>query len=110
RSHALQSLAVQLFGELGHTELYDVALELEKVVVDRLGQKGIHPNVDFFSGIVYSKLGIPTDQFTPIFAIARTAGWLAHLHEQMQDNKLFRPGQIYVGHQTRDYVGVGSRG
>ncbi|MHC4263045.1 MAG: citrate synthase [Planctomycetota bacterium] len=110
RSHALQALAVQLFEELGSSELYDVALELEKVVVDRLGQKGIHPNVDFFSGIVYSKLDIPTDQFTPIFAIARTAGWLAHLHEQMQDNKLYRPGQIYVGAQTRDYVGMSDRG
>ena len=110
RSHALQTLATKLFDDLGHTELYDVALELEKVVVDRLGQKGIHPNVDFFSGIVYSKLGIPTDQFTPIFAIARTSGWLAHLFEQMQDNKLYRPGQIYVGAKTRDYVEVGQRG
>ena len=110
RSHALQSLAADLFEELGHTELYDVALKLEDVVVERLGDKGIHPNVDFFSGIVYSKLDIPTDQFTPIFAIARTAGWLAHLHEQMQDNKLFRPGQIYVGAQTRGYTAIDARG
>jgi citrate synthase len=110
RSHALQKLAGELFSELGSTPIYDVALELEKIVVERLGQKGIHPNVDFFSGIVYSKLGIPTDQFTPIFAIARNAGWLAHLHEQMQDNKLYRPGQIYVGHKTRPYVSMSDRG
>ncbi len=110
RSHALQKLAGELFSELGSTPIYDVALELEKLVVERLGQKGIHPNVDFFSGIVYSKLGIPTDQFTPIFAIARNAGWLAHLHEQMQDNKLYRPGQIYVGHKTRPYVSMSDRG
>ncbi|QDU67942.1 citrate/2-methylcitrate synthase [Engelhardtia mirabilis] len=110
RSHALQSLAVKLFDELGSTPIYDVALKLEQVVVDRLGDKGIHPNVDFFSGIVYSKLGIPTDQFTPIFAIARTAGWMAHLHEQMQDNKLYRPGQVYVGVAERPYVPIGERG
>ncbi|HKX45173.1 MAG TPA: citrate/2-methylcitrate synthase, partial [Planctomycetota bacterium] len=110
RSHALQKLAGQLFAELGTTDLYDLALELEKIVVGRLGAKGIHPNVDFFSGIVYSKLGIPTDQFTPVFAIARTAGWLAHLHEQMQDNKLYRPGQIYSGHRARQYVPLAKRG
>ncbi|MEZ5976622.1 MAG: citrate synthase [Planctomycetota bacterium] len=109
RSYALQSLGTQLFAKLGNTPIYDVALELEKVVVERLGDKGIHPNVDFFSGIIYQKLGIPTDQFTPIFAIARAAGWMAHLHEQMQDNKLYRPGQIYVGHRGRDYVDVENR-
>lgn len=109
RSFALQTLGDQMFAKLGHTPIYDVALELEKVVVERLGDKGIHPNVDFFSGIVYQKLGLPTDQFTPIFAIARAAGWLAHLHEQMQDNKLFRPGQIYVGERERDYVAIDQR-
>ncbi|QDU85169.1 Citrate synthase [Planctomycetes bacterium Pla163] len=109
RSFALQSLGDKMFAKLGHTPIYDVALELEKVVVERLGDKGIHPNVDFFSGIIYQKLGLPTDQFTPIFAIARAAGWLAHLHEQMQDNKLFRPGQIYVGEASRDYVPIDNR-
>ena len=88
---------------------YDTALELERLAADAFGSRGIWPNVDFFSGIVYSKLGIPTDQFTPIFAIARTAGWLAHLHEQMQDNKLFRPGQIYVGERERSYVAIDQR-
>jgi len=109
RSFALQSLGTQLFAKLGSTPIYDIALELEKVVVERLGDKGIHPNVDFFSGIVYQKLGIPTDQFTPIFAIARAAGWMAHLAEQMQDNKLYRPGQIYTGSRTRNYVRIENR-
>jgi citrate synthase len=103
RSFALQELSKELFADLGTTPLYEVALELETVVTERLGDKGIYPNVDFFSGIVYSKLGIPTDQFTPIFAIARVAGWLAHLREQMNDNKLYRPGQIYVGHRERSW-------
>jgi citrate synthase len=109
RSHALQKLGKALFDKLGYTPTYEVALELEKIVVDRLGAKGIHPNVDFFSGFIYQKLGIPTDQFTPIFAIARTAGWLAHLHEQMQDNKLYRPGQIYIGERQRSYVPMTER-
>ncbi len=109
RSFALQKLGKDVLAELGSTPTYDVALALEKIVVDRLGAKGIHPNVDFFSGLIYQKLGIPTDQFTPIFAIARTAGWLAHLHEQMQDNKLYRPGQIYVGERDRRYVPIEKR-
>lgn len=103
RSFALQALSKELFAELGSTPLYEVALALEDIVTERLGDKGIYPNVDFFSGIVYSKLGIPTDQFTPIFAIARVSGWLAHLREQMNDNKLFRPGQIYIGHRERSF-------
>ena len=103
RSFALQALSKELFAELGTTPLYEVALALEDIVTERLGDKGIYPNVDFFSGIVYRKLGIPTDQFTPIFAIARVSGWLAHLREQMNDNKLFRPGQIYIGHRERSW-------
>ena len=109
RSYALQELSGPLFEKHGNTPIYDVALELEKVVAEKLGDRGIHPNVDFFSGIIYQKLGIPIDQFTPVFAIARTAGWMAHLHEQMQDNKLFRPGQIFVGERERDYVGIEDR-
>ena len=109
RSFALQKLGLELLEELGSSPTYDTALALEKFVVDRLGDKGIHPNVDFFSGIIYQKIGISTDQFTPIFALARTAGWLAHLHEQMQDNKLYRPGQIYVGERDRTYVPIDAR-
>ena len=74
----LQDLATDLFERLGTTEIYDTAIALERAVLERLGDKGIYPNVDFFSGIVYSKMGIPTDMFTPIFAISRVAGWLAH--------------------------------
>ena len=62
-----------------------------------VGAKGIYPNVDFYSGIVYEKLGIPVDIFTPVFAIARVPGWLAHQLEQLEDNRIFRPSQIYVG-------------
>lgn len=109
RAFALQGLVRDLFREEGTTPIYDVALALEKAVVEKLGDKGIHPNVDFFSGIVYQKLGIPTDAFTPIFALARTAGWLAHWREQMADNKLFRPGQVYGGGHDLPYVPMSER-
>ena len=64
--------------------------------IPRLGPKGIFPNVDFYSGLVYRKLGIPRDLFTPIFAISRVAGWLAHWREQLGANRIFRPSQIYT--------------
>lgn len=110
RATILQELAVRLFETYGPTPLYDVALEVERVVSDRLGHRGIYPNVDFYSGMIYDKMGIPSDLFTPVFAIARVAGWLAHWVEQLQDNKLFRPTQIYVGEHGNDYVPVESRG
>jgi citrate synthase len=109
RAIALQDLVRELFARLGSTPIYDVATRLEEEVTERLGHKGIYPNVDFFSGIVYQKLGIPTDVFTPVFAIARIAGWLAHWREQMQGNKLFRPGQVYVGGHGGEYVPIDQR-
>ena len=109
RAHVLQGLVRQVFAELGTTPIYDTALALEKAVVAEYGEKGIHPNVDFFSGIVYEKLGIPVDCFTPVFAISRVSGWLAHWREQMADNKLFRPAQVYTGVREREYVPIGER-
>ena len=88
---------------------YDMAVELEKVAVGILGPKGIYPNVDFYSGIVYQALGIPRDVFTPIFAIARVAGWLAHWLEQLKNNRIFRPEQIYVGKRDVAYVPLEKR-
>ena len=73
------------------------------------GPKGIYPNVDFYRGIVYQALGIRADLFTPIFAIARVAGWLAHWLEQLKNNRIFRPEQIYVGKQDVPYVPLEKR-
>ena len=105
----LQSLAEDLFRSFGYDEMYDVAHRLEEVAVSRLGAKGIYPNVDFYSGLVYRKLGIPRDLFTPIFAIARTAGWLAHWREQIGANRIFRPTQIYTGSGGRQWLPLESR-
>jgi citrate synthase len=109
RAIILQQMAEQLFEKFGRDEYYDVALALEKAVAERLGHKGIYPNVDFFSGLVYRKLGIPTDLFTPVFAIARTAGWLAHWKEQLAENRIFRPTQIYTGDRNAPYIPIEKR-
>ena len=109
RAVILQGLAEELFQRFGHDAMYDVALKLEEEAERRLGPKGIFPNVDFYSGLVYRKLGIPRDLFTPIFAIARTAGWLAHWKEQLGANRIYRPSQIYTGPGERGWVPLESR-
>ena len=109
RAVILQQLVGRLFDIMGSTPLYDVALEVERVVTERLASKGIYPNVDFYSGIVYDRMGIPTDLFTPIFAMSRVSGWLAHWSEQLEDNKLFRPTQIYDGPRDRSYTPITKR-
>ncbi len=109
RATILQNLAEQLFEKFGHDKYYDIAVELERVVQEKLGQKGIYPNVDFYSGLVYRKLDIPTDLFTPIFAIARVAGWLAHWKEQLAENRIFRPTQVYNGLHGIAYVPIEQR-
>lgn len=109
RANCLQTLAVKLFEERGATPLYALAVELEKQMAELVGAKGIYPNVDFYSGIVYEKLEIPVDLFTPVFAIARVSGWLAHLLEQLEDNRIFRPNQVWTGVEDRAYVDIASR-
>jgi citrate synthase len=109
RAVILQGLAEQLFDRFGHDPMYDLARQLEVAAAKRLGPKGIYPNVDFYSGLVYRKLGIPRDLFTPIFAIARTAGWLAHWKEQLGANRIFRPSQIYTGATRRGWAPLEAR-
>ena len=104
RATILQELAEELFARFGKDEMYDVAKSLEQVASIKLGNKGIYPNVDFYSGLVYRKLGIPRDLFTPVFAISRVAGWLAHWREQLGANRIFRPTQIYTGSNSRQWV------
>ena len=109
RAIILQGLAEQLFEKFGHDKYYDIATELERAVEEKLSGKGIYPNVDFYSGLVYLKLGIPTDLFTPVFAISRVAGWLAHWKEQLNENRIFRPTQIYTGLHSSPYVAIDDR-
>ena len=109
RATILQTLCERLFKACGSSPLYEVALEVEHVAEERLKGKGIYPNVDFYSGILYEKMGIETDLFTPLFAMARVSGWLAHWLEQLKENKLYRPDQIYSGEHNRTYVPIGKR-
>lgn len=103
RAKILKRYAEQLASKSSSPQ-YEIASEVEKVCVEHFGEKGIWPNVDFYSGIVYTELGIPTDCYTPVFAIARVAGWLAHWLEQLQGNRIFRPTQKYVGSHDQAYV------
>ncbi|AKG22865.1 citrate synthase [Calothrix sp. 336/3] len=109
RATILQNLAEQLFAKFGQDKYYDIAQEMERVVAEKLGHKGIYPNVDFYSGLVYRKMEIPTDLFTPIFAIARVAGWLAHWKEQLAENRIFRPTQVYSGLHGMEYTPLNQR-
>jgi citrate synthase len=90
--------------------LYLTARELERQVIERLAaRKGVFPNVDFYSGLIYKALGIPLELFTPIFAVSRVAGWSARIIEYLQNNRIFRPRAIYVGPFDRRYVAIGAR-
>ncbi len=109
RATILQKLAEELFDRFGTDRYYDIALELEKLVSEALGPKGIYPNVDFYSGLVYRRLGIPNDLFTPVFAIARVAGWLAHWKEQLEANRIYRPTQVYAGQHHQPYIPITDR-
>ena len=109
RAVILQTLAEEMFARFGHDALYDVARAVEQEAESRLGAKGIYPNVDFYSGLVYRKLGIPRDLFTPVFAISRVAGWLAHWREQLGANRIFRPSQIYSGSEPRAWIPIDER-
>jgi citrate synthase len=109
RATVLQELAENVFAETSRPQQYEMAMELERVAAGLLGPKGIYPNVDFYSGIVYQSLGIPRDLFTPIFAVARVVGWLAHWLEQLKNNRIFRPEQIYVGKHDVPYLPLEKR-
>ncbi len=104
RATVLQELCMRLFNVCGTSPLYEVAVAVEQLAGERLKDKGIYPNVDFYSGIIYDKMGIEVDLFTPLFAMARVSGWLAHWLEQLRENKLYRPDQIYSGEHDRHYV------
>lgn len=111
RADILQGLLEQLrehrSGQI--SPLYEIAMALERCAEERLAPKGIYPNVDFYSGLLYEALGIARDQFTPVFAISRTAGWLAHWKEQIANNRIFRPTQIYNGYEPRSYEPMSMR-
>ena len=97
RAPHLQKMAVQLTEELGESKWIDMSERIAELMREK---KGLNANVDFYSATVYYSLGIPTDLFTPIFAISRMAGWSAQVLEQLEDSRLYRPLTKYVGPST----------
>jgi citrate synthase len=104
-----QRMIDELFERFGRSPVYDTAVELEMQMIALVGDRGLYPNIDYYSGIVYEMLGLPTDLFTPMYAVARVAGWLAHLLEQVKNNRMFRPSQIWEGQTDRQYVARADR-
>jgi citrate synthase len=107
RAPHLQRMAVELSRELGEPKWIAMSERIAQLMKEK---KGLYANVDFYSATVYYSLGIPTDLFTPIFAISRTAGWTAHVLEQRSDNRLYRPLSAYVGEPVgRKFVPIDQR-
>jgi citrate synthase len=114
RAKIIREMTHEVLGELGVNDpMLEVALRLEEAALkdDYFVQRKLYPNVDFYSGIIYKALNIPTEMFTVMFAIARTAGWVAHWLEQQVDPeaKIGRPRQIYTGYDVREYQGIDKR-
>ncbi|MFV1973640.1 MAG: citrate synthase [Thiohalobacterales bacterium] len=110
RATLLQKLMMELAESRGNVSpMFETALALEEACEETLAPKGIYANIDYYSGILYREIGIPPDQFTSIFAVARTAGWLAHWRQQVAQNRIFRPTQIYTGYDVRDYTPIPER-
>ena len=107
RATHLRRLSQELGERKGDPRWFEISAEIERVVA---GEKGLHPNVDFYAASVYHYLGIPTDLMTPVFALARMSGWTAHVREQYADNRLIRPESEYVGPRDQAYVPIDQRG
>ncbi len=108
RARIIKHTADQVFGVTGRNPLLDIALELERIALedDYFVSRKLYPNVDFYSGLIYQAMGFPQEMFPVLFAIPRTAGWLAQWEEMLldPDQKIARPRQIYSGSGPRDYV------
>jgi citrate synthase len=108
RARIIKQTADLVFSVTGRNPFLDIALELERIALqdDYFVSRKLYPNVDFYSGLIYQAMGFPLDMFPVLFAIPRTAGWLAQWDEMLRDpdQKIARPRQIYVGNESRDYV------
>ncbi len=116
RAKIMQQTCHEVLAELGIKDepMLDLAIELERIALhdEYFVSRKLYPNVDFYSGIILKAMGFPTAMFTPIFALARTVGWISQWKEMIEDpsNRINRPRQIYTGAPARDYVALGDRG
>ena len=114
RANVMRKTTHEVLGELGiNNPVLEVAMELEKIATseDYFVKRGLYPNVDFYSGIILSALGFPTDMFTVLFALARTTGWISQWNEMLEDpsQRIGRPRQLYTGPTQRDYAPIANR-
>ncbi len=111
RAELLQDKARELGNASGETKWFEYTTTIEAYLTNDVGlpEKGIAPNVDFYSGSVYNQLGIPIDMYTPIFAMSRVAGWVAHVLEYQSDNRLIRPRARYTGPKSKAWVPIEDR-
>jgi citrate synthase len=100
-------MSADITREKGHPELFDISAKLEELMA---AKKGLICNVYFYSASVYYSMGIPIDLFTPVFATSRVAGWCAHVLEQYQNNRIYRPRGRYVGPTGLRYLPISQRG
>jgi len=112
RATIIKRTADEVFAVTGKNPLLDIALKLEEIALsdEYFTSRKLYPNVDFYSGLIYQAMGFPLEMFPVLFAIPRTAGWLAHWQEMLdQDSKIARPRQLYIGSDPRDYVPMTAR-
>jgi citrate synthase len=112
RAKIIKKTADEVFEITGKNPLLDIALKLEEIALsdEYFTSRKLYPNVDFYSGLIYQAMGFPLEMFPVLFAIPRTAGWLAHWQEMLdQDSKIARPRQLYIGAAQREYVGMNDR-
>jgi len=109
RASELMTLAKQLAEDTGNMDFYNKSNAIEQVMEREYAAKGIYPNVDFYSATTYHCIGLKLDLFTPMFVLARIAGWAGHVIEQLEDNRLFRPTTDYVGPHNAPYTPINDR-
>jgi citrate synthase len=113
RAKIIKRVADEVFEVTGKNPLLEIAIELERIALEDeyFIKRKLYPNVDFYSGIIYQAMGFPVAMFPVLFAIPRTSGWIAQWGELLGDTeqKISRPRQVYMGHDTRHYIDIEQR-